>query len=197
MTMKKTFISSLTRRSVMVWIMIIVSVIYLTSITLGFPSDERIQRIEVKPKKGALLATKPIRTFNNDELYFTGEFAMKDLTIFKRVILYPGVPQTIASIFICILLLSILKRTNKDSLQKGISKDLLQMGFIFLALYIAERLQLYLLNKEISQRTNGEYEAVRNFGSFLPNTIIAVIFIAFSRIYTRAYTLKQEQDLTI
>lgn len=177
--------------------MLIVSVIYLTSITIGFPSDERVQRIEVKPKKGALLATKPIRNFNNDELYFTGEFAMKELTLFKRIILYPGIPQTIASIFICILLLRILKRTNKEKIQQGISKDLLQMGFIFLILYIAERLQLYLMNKEILQRTNGEYEAVRNFGSFLPNTIIAVIFIAFSNIYARAFTLKQEQDLTI
>lgn len=195
--MKKTFISSLNRRTAMVWIMLIVSVISLTSITLGFPLDERIQRIEVKPKKGALLATKPIRSFNNDELYFTGEFAMKDLTLFKRVILYPGVPETIASIFICILLLRILKRTSKEKLQEGISRDLLQMGFIFLILYIVERLQLYLLNKEILLRTNGDYEAVRNFGSFLPNTIIAVIFIAFSNIYARAYTLKQEQDLTI
>lgn len=177
--------------------MLIVSVIYLTSITIGFPSDERVQRIEVKPKKGSLLATKPIRNFNNDELYFKGDFAMKDLPFLKRVILYPGVPQTIVSIFICILLLRILKRTSKESLQQGISKDLLQMGFLFLALYIAERLQLHFLNKEILERTNGEYEAVRNFGSFLPNTIIAVIFIAFSRIYSRAYTLKQEQDLTI
>lgn len=195
--MKNTFLSSLTQRSVMVWIMIIVSVIYLTSITLGFPSDERVQRIEVKPKKGALLATKPIRDFNNGELYFTGEFAMKDLTLFKRVILYPGVPETIASIFICILLLRILKRTSKEKLQEGISRDLLKMGFIFLILYIVERLQLYVLNKEILLRTNGEYEVVRNFGSFLPNTIIAVIFIAFSNIYARAFTLKKEQDLTI
>lgn len=99
---------------------------------------------------------------------------------------------------LAILVLLVIQTLQKsNTYHRKIGNYIFTGGIIFLFSTICETIQRYYLKEEVLTRTHGEFILLRNEAAILPDTIVGVILFVFSAVYTEAYKLKTEQDLTI
>ena len=99
---------------------------------------------------------------------------------------------------LAVLVLLIIKTIEKgNSYHRKIGKYIFYGGGVFAFSTLCDIIQSYFLKAEVLARTNGDFYLLRNDVAILPDTYVGLILFIFSAVYTEAYKLKTEQDLTI
>lgn len=187
------------RYKIIVWIILVLSVIHIITMVAGIEIlDDKLFRLKVAPNPESTLSKEPIKKFEGSGLFFKGDLIINDLPWWKRTLLSNDTTDAIAICLLAILSLLIIQTIEKsNTYHRKIGNYIFSGGAVFLFATICEILQRYFLKEEVLTRTNGEFILLRNEAAILPDTIVGVILFIFSAVYTEAYKLKTEQDLTI
>ncbi|MDZ4071658.1 MAG: hypothetical protein U1C70_07525 [Sediminibacterium sp.] len=187
------------RYKIIAWIMLVLSVIHIITVVAGIEIlNDKLFNLKVAPNPESTLSKEPIKKFEGSVLYFKGDLIINDLPWWKRALLSNDTTDALAMsllAFLVLLIIQTLQRSN--TYHKKIGNYISLGGAIFLFSTICDILQRYYLKDEVLTRTNGEFILLRNEAAILPDTIVGVILLVFSAVYTEAYKLKTEQDLTI
>lgn len=181
------------------WFVLVMSFINLITVITGSKMyhNERFI-VQVAPKEGSTLSKQPIKQFEGSSLHFKGDLEIKDFSWWKRVLLSQKTKEAICMSSLAILVLLIIKMIEKgNSYHRKIGKYILYAGGVFAFSTLCDIIQRYFLKAEVLTRTNGDFYLLRNDTAILPDTYIGLILFIFSAVYTEAYKLKTEQDLTI
>ena len=187
------------RYKVIAWIMLVLSVIHIITVVAGIEIlNDKLFSLKVAPNPESTLSKEPIKKFEGSALFFKGDLIINDLPWWKRVILSNDTTDALAMSLLAVLVLLIIQTLQRsNTYHKKIGNYISIGGAIFLFSTICDILQRYYLKDEVLTRTNGEFILLRNEAAILPDTIVGVILLVFSAVYTEAYKLKTEQDLTI
>jgi len=181
------------------WIVLIMSLINIIMVIAGIErySDDRFI-IKVAPKDESTLSKEPIKKFEGAALYFKGDLEIKDFTWWKKVLLSQKTKEAICMSILAILVLLIIKNIEKNkTYHQKTGKYIFYGGCVFAFSTVIEIIQRYFLKAEVLTRTNGDFYLLRNDVAILPDTYVGLILFIFSAVYTEAYKMKTEQDLTI
>jgi hypothetical protein len=181
------------------WIVLTMSLINIIMVVAGIErySDDRFI-IKVAPKDESTLSKEPIKQFEGAALYFKGDLEIKDFPWWKRTLLSQKTKEAVCMSSLAILVLLIIKTIEKgNSYHRKIGKYILYGGGVFAFSTLCDIIQRYFLKAEVLTRTHGDFYLLRNDIAILPDTYIGLILFIFSAVYTEAYKMKTEQDLTI
>ena len=181
------------------WIVLIMSVINIIVVVTGIEGyNDHIFSLKVAPNPESTLGKEPIKKYEGSVLFFKGDLVLNDLPWWKRTLLSNDTTDAVAMSLLAILVLRIIQTLQKsNTYHRKIGTYIFISGSIFLFSTFCEILQRYYLKAEVLTRTHGEFILVRNEAAILPDTFVGIILFAFSAVYTEAYKLKTEQDLTI
>lgn len=181
------------------WVILVMSVINIIVVVAGIERyNEDLFTLKVAPNTESTLSKEPIKKYNGSQLYFKGDLVIKDFPWWKRTLLSNDTTDAVAMSLLAALVLLIIQTLQKgNTYHQKIGKYIFTSGTIFLFSTICEILQRYYLKGEVLTRTNGEFILLRNEAAILPDTFVGIILLAFSAVYTEAYKMKKEQDLTI
>ncbi len=181
------------------WIVLVMSLINIITVVSGIQSynDDRFI-VQVAPKEGSTLSKQPIKQFEGSSLHFKGDFEIKDFSWWQRALLSQKTKEAVCMSLLAVLVLLIIKTVEKgNTYHRKIGKYIFYGGIVFAFSTISEIIQRAFLKTEVLSRTNGDFYLLRNDVSILPDTYVGLILFIFSAVYTEAYKLKTEQDLTI
>lgn len=181
------------------WIVLVMSLINIIVVITGMErsQDDRFL-VKVAPKEESTLSNQPIKQFEGAALFFKGDLEIKDLPTWKKTLLSQKTKEAICMSLLAILVLLIIKTIEKgNTYHRKIGKYIFSGGVVFAFSTISEIIQRSFLKAEVLSRTNGDFYLLRNDVSILPDTYVGLILFIFSAVYTEAYKLKTEQDLTI
>lgn len=181
------------------WIVLAMSIINIMMIVAGVEryADDRLI-VKVAPKEESTLHQQPIKQFEGSALFFKGDFEIKDFSWWQRVLLSQKTKEAVCMSLLALLVLLIIKTIERGyPYHRKIGKYIFYGGIVFAFSTISEMIQRSFLKAEVLSRTNGDFYLLRNDVSILPDTYVGLILFIFSAVYTEAYKLKTEQDLTI
>lgn len=179
-----------------VLVMSLINIITMVSSIKGYRDDQFI--VKVAPKEESTLSKQPIKQFEGAALYFKGDMEIKNFLWWKRVLLSQKTKEAVCMSLLAILVLLIIKTIEKgNSYHRKIGKYIFYGGGVFAFSTLCDIIQSYFLKAEVLARTNGDFYLLRNDVAILPDTYVGLILFIFSAVYTEAYKLKTEQDLTI
>lgn len=183
------------------WILLVFAVLHVLSILLEvnlFAENDTQVTLKVNPAVTALLSKEPVKQFEGSALYFTGNLVIKDFPWWKKILLSKEVTNAICFAILAVLILLIINiLKQKKELHKKIGRYIFYAGLVFVGSSFISMAQSAWLKTIVLERTNGEFELAKNIDALLPNSMVAIILLIFSGIYTKAWQLKTEQDLTI
>jgi hypothetical protein len=181
------------------WIVLVMSLINIITVITGTQADHNNRLIvQVTPKEESTLSKQPIKQFEGSSLYFKGDLEIKNFSWWKRVLLSQKTKEAVCMSLLAILVLLIIKTIEKgNSYHRKIGKYIFYGGGVFAFSTLCDIIQRYFLKAEVLARTNGDFYLLRNDVAILPDTYVGLILFIFSAVYTEAYKLKTEQDLTI
>lgn len=187
------------RYKILAWIMLVLSVIHVITIVGGIEAySDKLFSLKVAPNPESTLSKDPIKKYEGSALFFKGDLILNDLPWWKRTLLSNDTTDAIAMSLLAILVLLIIQTLEQsNTYHRKIGNYISTAGAIFLLATICDIVQRYFLKAEVLNRTNGEFILLRNEAPILPDTFVGIILFAFSAVYTEAYKLKTEQDLTI
>lgn len=181
------------------WIILAMSVINIMVVVAGIEryAEDRMV-LKVAPKEESTLSKEPIQQFKGSVLYFKGDLEIKDFSFWKRVLLSPKTKEAICMSLLALLVILIIKTIEKaNTYHKQVGKYIFYAGLVFGFSTICEIIQRSFLKAEVLERTNGDFYLLRNDIAILPDTYVGLILVIFSAVYTEAYKMKTEQELTI
>ncbi len=184
---------------IIAWIMLVLSVIHIVTVVAGIEIlNDKLFTLKVAPNPESFLSKEPIKKFEGSVLYFKGDLIINDFPWWKRALLSNDTTDALAMSLLAILVLLIIQTLQQsNTYHKKISTYISLGGAIFLFSTICDILQRYYLKEEVLTRTHGEFILLRNEVAILPDSMVGIILFALSAVYTEAYKLKTEQDLTI
>jgi|GEM_PF-6681347 len=180
-----------------------ITIIYSFFVVIAFFDSSQLL-IQVKPKNGSTYYESTAAKFNDNKVLLTGTLQINTPTIWERIIL----PQEDAdfnfskNLFLlasCLILLKILPKVKNNSLfSYDVSKQIITIGLLVVIYSFVEIIQNRIASSIISDKTMNQFMFNKNTNRLLLPTIwIGLIIIWLGNTYKKAFTLKQEQDLTI
>lgn len=181
------------------WIVLVTSVIHIIAVVAGIERySDKLFTLKVAPNPESILSKEPIKKFEGSVLFFKGDLVINDFPWWKRTLLSNDTTDAVAMSLLAILVLLVIQTLQKsNTYHRKIGNYIFMGGTVFLFSTICETIQRYYLKEEVLTRTHGDFILLRNEAAILPDTIVGVILFVFSAVYTEAYKLKTEQDLTI
>ncbi len=183
------------------WILLLAAVVNIFIIVSGigiFSKNEPFLKLEVTPSSKAILSKEPVKQFTGSELYFKGTLVIKDISWWKRSLLSKEFTDACCMFVLALLvLLGVKALMQKNDLHKKIGRYLFYAGMVFFFSTFLSMFQRWCLTSLVAEHTNSEFVLIRTMDALLPDSIIGVILFIFSTIYTKAWLLKTEQELTI
>ena len=183
------------------WLLLIIALLNIVIIISGiglFSKNEPFIQLTVSPSAKAILSKEPLKVYGSSELYLKGTLIIKDLSWWKRTVLSKEFTDACCmSVLAWLVLLCVKAMMQKNDLHKKIGRYIFYAGMVFFISTFIAIFQRNQLASLVQSYTNHEYVLVRTMDSLLPNSLIGVILFIFSDIYTKAWKLKTEQELTI
>lgn len=183
------------------WILLIIAIINIVIIISGvglFSKNEPFIHLTVSPSSKAVLSKEPLKVFGSSELYLKGTLIIKDLSWWKRTVLSKEFTDACCmSVLAWLVLLCVKAMMQKNDLHKKIGRYIFYAGMVFFISTFIDIFQRNHLASLVQSYTHDEFVLVRTMDALLPNSLIGVVLFIFSDIYTKAWKLKTEQELTI
>ncbi|TDO26781.1 DUF2975 domain-containing protein [Sediminibacterium goheungense] len=183
------------------WLLLIIAIINIVIIISGvglFSKNEPFVQLTVTPSSKAVLSKEPLKVFGGSDLYLKGTLVIKDLSWWKRTVLSKEFTDACCmSVLAWLVLLCVKAMMQQNDLHKKIGRYIFYAGMVFFISTFIAIFQRNHLASLVQAYTHDEFVLVRTMDSLLPNSLIGVILFIFSDIYTKAWKLKTEQELTI
>ena len=160
--------------------------------------------VPVKPLANSKFYDSSFYKKENTTIQFTGNLVLEQPTLYERIMLpsdgFGGdfFNSLILFIIVGILLFYFNNLLDLATLKKEISKPLQIIGILLICYHFFEGLQIVQANNIIKQKTEGMFihSHYKNF-SIISNLWIGILLLFFVRVYKKAFSLQQEQDLTV
>lgn len=183
------------------WLLLIIAIINIVIIISGvglFSKNEPFVQLTVTPSSKAVLSKEPLKVFGGSDLYLKGTLVIKDLSWWKRTVLSKEFTDACCmSVLAWLVLLCVKAMMQQNDLHIKIGRYIFYAGMVFFISTFIAIFQRNHLASLVQAYTHDEFVLVRTMDSLLPNSLIGVILFIFSDIYTKAWKLKTEQELTI
>lgn len=183
------------------WMLLLFALVNIFSIGIGFgifSKNDPYLKLDVKPAATATLSKEPVKQFEGAVLYFKGTLVIKDLPWWKRTLLSKEFTDAVCfSILAILVLLTVRTLQQGNDFYKKIGGYIFYAALVFILAVIIDMVQRYWLKDIVLEKTNAAFVLLRTTDALLPNSMVAIILLIFSSIYTKAWQLKTEQALTI
>jgi hypothetical protein len=142
-----------------------------------------------------------VATFGSNPLLLTGSLQINKPSIYQQLMVPNQELGNMCSLIVMTvafaILLTMMPKLKDDMLRVNLYRHIALIGIIIIAYSFFERYQYRVATAIIKANTEGQFEFDKPDHVFVPVVWVGILISMIGRIYNKAFTLKQEQDLTI